>query len=119
MKIDGLGEDIFLQTYNAPGGPILPSHWNLIYQEGVRSNHLLFTAEDLSHFETHASDLTKNLIEADAALEPAIDKLWLAQDIRSMQSIISDQPQSIKFVIFRYYQNLLRDWREYLKRVLD
>ena len=119
MKIDGLLSDIFIADFLSPDNALLPIHWDIIYHEGTRKNHLLFEESDLALFESPPKELIAAIPDLKDTIEITVDRLWHAHDIRTMRAIIATENLPTKYILFRFYQNFLFWWREQLNNLLN
>jgi hypothetical protein len=94
----------------------LPPTWQVIYQEGIRGNHILFAENDVQIFQNQMA----NLIEegADKEEDKVVDSAYqvmTAASFESMYEVISSVSIEIRMQLFFVYQRLLLVWAQYLK----
>ena len=95
-----------------------PLHWQVIYQEAMRSRHILFDETDVNRFQGRESLLRSaqwNL----PLLKEAIVKLVAASNIKEMQVIIQELSVPQRKNLFRLYLRALNAWRQDLQMGLN
>lgn len=95
-----------------------PLHWQTIYQEAIKSRHILF---DQHEVETFLSNPTPTLpVKRD--LEPLYERIILifsAGNIREMQRTIQETPKHYRELLFMFYLRMLKGWKEDIKNQLN
>jgi hypothetical protein len=106
-------EEQFLSSNPTLG---LPPTWQVIYQEGIRGNHILFSKDDVSSFREN-SDLVDfsdeseiSEVVADAAYE-----VMTAASFPAMTEIIDQCDAEVRRGLFRIYQRCVLLWSQHLK----
>lgn len=97
-------------------GTVLPPLWQTLYHEGIRSNHLLFAKADLSRLVDSPSSWAP---EDQNVVVQAVMSLWMAGDLKAMQSIVSDLNQSQMGLFYRLYQHALDFWSRRTRQSLN
>ena len=96
----------------------LPLHWQVIYFEGVRSNHILFTKEDVASFR-RKSALEQVTAEDLERVSNQILSIYQASSISAMKEIIQACPTKDRYALFVYYNRQLSQFSDHLKKVLS
>ncbi len=106
-------EDQFLSS--SPCGN-LPPTWQVIYQEAIRGNHILFSKGDLAAFNEN-SDLTN--LERDLDVASQVSELayqvLTAPSFPAMTEIIDRGSFEIRHGLFKLYQRYIALWTSHLK----
>ncbi len=111
MKAPGLiFENFFVEQL---GMPLL---WQLIYQEAMRGNHLLFDREDLLRFESEASPI---LSADDQKTSDFVYSIFENHDLTSIQTQISQLSFGQKRRVHQVYRRFLDRWRFQLKQGMN
>ena len=97
-------------------GAGLPPLWQTLYYEGIRSNHLLFAKADLSRLPDRPSSWNH---EDQNVVVQAVLSLWMAGDLRAMQSIVSDLNHAQMGLFYRLYQHALEFWSRRTRQSLN
>ncbi len=108
MLLNPSSEGFLAQLYTHMQG--FPTIWQLILQEAVRSNHILFTSEDLEAI-AKAPNQSPMSEEDSEELADLSYQLLLNHDLRSMRRTISNLPLSTKKVFFGVYQQWIKELR--------
>lgn len=98
----------------------LPATFNVIYQEGIRGNHILFNEEDIARFSDRR--LGSRTLENDRNAEQVEEifySILMSSSYSEMQEIISKQEFIMKRKIFQLYLRFVSQWSEYLKKSLN
>lgn len=118
MKSKDLTEGFILDSYFAnEQAPHLPLLWQILYQEGVRANHLLFSKEEIESFDFSSGERITE--EEKEVLESAASDLFKASDLGAMKRTIAACSPRIKRNLFVIYQNFLYGWGKFLKASLN
>jgi hypothetical protein len=97
----------------------LPPTWQVIYNEGIRGNHILFSKDDVTRFRGE-SDLTDQVPELDIG-EPVSDaafEVFTASGFPEMAEIIDRCDLEVRRGLFRIYQRCITMWTHHLKTTL-
>ncbi len=113
--------DSFDRFYEEKVGAQLPPVWQIIYNEGIRSNHILFDQEDIERFESEelvyqSGELSKSDRKL---LEDVIVKVAQADSLAQMRGLIAQLEFYSRAKIFNFYKHLLDIWSYWLKRSLN
>ena len=106
---------------NPSGGCLrLPPLWQLIYQEAILANHLLFDPCDLLIIEDDQGQKETELAayEMDELIDTVIGIIHCS-DLTSMKKIILTLPVSKKKALFKIYKNALISAGFMIKRNLN
>lgn len=107
----------FFET-NLPRLP-LPQIWQVVYHEGVRNNHFLFTAPELLQIDTHLSKGGFRLTEDDQRTVLAIaTRIFTCGEYDKIRTELSRLTDSQKSVFFMLYKRTLSNWTRKLKSSL-
>jgi hypothetical protein len=106
-------EEQFLSSNPSLG---LPPTWQVIYQEGIRGNHILFSKNDVSSFRENSDllDLSQATENCEAIAEAAYE-VMTAASFPAMTEIIDKCELEIRHGLFRVYQRCIRLWSQHLK----
>lgn len=96
----------------------LPLHWQVIYFEGVRSNHILFTKEDLAYFRSKSA-LAQVMAEDLERVSNQILAVYQAPSISAMKEIIQACSTKDRYALFVYYNRQLSQFTDHLKKVMS
>jgi len=106
----------------------LPQIWHVIYEEGIRGNHILFQDSDLIAFRqsmaqgknSWASELNGEIAEKmDERIEAQAIRLLRINNIDVIRRRVQLLPQDKKLALFMIYQCGLELWGSALKRSLN
>jgi len=96
----------------------LPQIWHVIYEEGIRGNHILFQDADLVAFrQTMAQG--NWAAELGGEIEGRAIRLLRLNNIDIIRSRVHLLPQNEKLALFMIYQCGLELWGSALKRNLN
>ncbi len=98
----------------------LPQHLEVIFHEGVRGNHLLFSEEDAS--ESHmASTLALEARHSDHCkrVEEVGVQLFTQSDLSNMRNLIRELATDDRKRLFRIYQRMIASWQSHIKSSLN
>jgi len=96
----------------------LPQIWHVIYEEGIRGNHILFQDADLVAFrQTMAQGNWAT--ELGGEIEGRAIRLLRLNNIDIIRSRVHSMPQNEKLALFMIYQCGLELWGSALKRNLN
>jgi len=110
-------QSIVKESYQIPW---LPPLWEVIYQEGVRSNHLLFSKEEQKHFasrELYKSSTIADIYSDD--LEEIILKLLCCSDLSSLIKTVESQSIETREKLYHLYLHSLNVSRRIHKGSLN
>lgn len=118
MKSKDLGEGFILDSYfSNDQAPELPLLWQVLYQESMRSNHLLFSKEEVESFDFSAHE---RIDESEKQLlENTASQLLRASDLGSMKRTLAECTPRMKRNLFVIYQSFLASWGKFLKESLN
>ena len=103
-------EEQFLSSNPSLG---LPPAWQVIYQEGIRGNHILFSKDDVQAFRDSAV-LNDSIEESDALADVAYE-VMTAASFSAMTEIIDRCALGVRLSLFRIYQRCISLWSQHLK----
>ena len=97
----------------------LPSTLNVIYQEGILGNHILFSREDVRRFENPRLDSRtlkprKDLISA----EEVLYQLMITASFDGMKSLVNKCDFATRKEVFVLYRRFIYLWSDHLKKSL-
>lgn len=108
----------FFET-NLPQLP-LPKIWQVVYHEGIRNNHFLFTDTELREIDTSLSVGRFRLTQEDQLTVLAVSaKIFTCDDFDMIRSEINRLTSSQKSVFFILYKRALSNWTKVLKSTLN
>lgn len=110
MRLNPNSEGFLTQLYTHMQG--FPTIWQVILQEAVRANHILFTSEDLEAIQKGPREEAKLSEEASEELADLSYQLLLSSDLKGMRRTISNLPLSTKKVFFGVYERWIRELRQ-------
>ena len=94
----------------------LPPTWQVIYQEAIRGNHILFSPEDLRKFDVISVRSIDQLDSEEALkIEEAAFRVMTASNYEEMSETIAGADFEIRLQIFQVYKRLISVWSSYLK----
>jgi hypothetical protein len=98
----------------------LPPLWQVIYNEGIRGNHILFQRQDVLFFESQPLQLAEfeDSLQTDA-MQRIVVQLIACPDLSSMADIIDSLSQDIKQSVYTVYKRMISTWGSHLKLVLN
>jgi hypothetical protein len=109
-------ENFIQESYS---NSILPPLWQVIYQEGMRDNHLLFAKKDLIKFQSEARfadyEISPKQLEDVQVISM---KLAECADLNSMISIIDEQGPEMRLKLYVLYIRLLKILQGFIKSKL-
>lgn len=108
-------EDRFLSNFS---GIHLPPTWNVIYQEGIRANHVLFNENDLPRFEAESKEDYSCLKSNSNDFEDIAIQLMTSPSLTSMQEVIAQCDYPTRRSLFLFYKRLIAFWTITLKKNL-
>ncbi len=114
MKKSKKYENLIQEQYASNG--IFPPIWQVIFQEGMRANHILFDPKDIKIFDTESAKEIKTPKKPeqtkimDAALE-----ILKASELNSMRSSISELNLSQRRTLYHLYRKRLSSWQSDMK----
>ncbi len=104
----------------------LPQVWHVIYEEGIRGNHILFNAEDIKGIEHAISrgshDSNGEINWSDELVEEIEDhavNLLRLNDLDTIRRRVNLLSIEEKLALFLVYQCGLRLWNSALKKSLN
>ena len=98
----------------------LPQIWHVIYEEGIRGNHILFQDADLNAFrQTMAQGKSNWTTELGGEIEGRAIRLLRLNNIDIIRGRVHSMPQDEKLALFMIYQCGLELWGSALKRSLN
>ncbi len=110
-------QSIVKESYQIPW---LPPLWEVLYQEGVRGNHLLFSKDDQRYFQSR--DLYKSSTIADIYsddLEEIILKLLCCCELSSLIQTVESHSKDTREKLYHLYLHTLNVSRRYHKGSLN
>ncbi len=94
--------------------PWLQPLWSMLYNEGIRGNHLLFSKDEIEMFsgDQEVSN-SKYLSEHgdNPLLQEVLYQLICCPDLRSMINLLKDQSYEVKKQTFTFYLRTLDHWK--------
>ena len=113
-----LTEGFILDSYFANGqAPELPLLWQILYHEGMRSNHLLFSKEEVESFDFSPGESISE--DEKSTLETVASEMFKSSDLSAMKRSIAGCSPRIKKNLFVIYQNFLFGWGKILRNSLN
>jgi len=107
----------FFET-NLPRLP-LPHIWQVVYHEGIRNNHFLFTDSELAKIDSHLSNGGFRLTDDDQKTVLAVTtRIFTSGDYEKIRGELSRLTDSQKSVFFILYKRTLSNWTRKLKASL-
>jgi hypothetical protein len=99
----------------------LPPLWQIIYNEGIHANHILFDRSDLLLFETSLAKNHLAMLSPEEAklLEETFLDLISCHSVGLMRQTISGLDSESRVKIFQLYKHLLQYWTDFLKKSLN
>ena len=98
----------------------LPPIWDVLYYEGIRGNHILFSQSDVKMFEASGKHQgSKETMWSPATLSDVVYDLLSQGSVSDMKIFISLQPKSIRAAVYRLYSRWLEAWGLELKKSLS
>lgn len=99
----------------------LPMAFDLIYQEGIRGNHILFRKEDLKSFErTLAIDSRCLKVDRDEQnVEELFYRVLMAVSFSEMYAIVNSCEMKIRHKMYLLYLRFIKLWSDHLKKSLN
>jgi hypothetical protein len=94
----------------------LPPLWEVLYQEAVRGNHMLFRKSDVELFELESEDmdfLNDQLLSEE--LELGALKVIACPDLQGMITVIDAMPYAARRNLYFMYRRVLWMWKNYAK----
>lgn len=99
--------------------PALPQAWRIIYYEGMRHNHILFSSDEMRAMEQLLTHGGFTLSESDEDVVLRISsKIFTLADFSSIKVLLSRFTLEQKSVFFLLYKRALRNWALQVKREL-
>lgn len=109
-------ENFFENAY--PSLP-LPKIWQVIYHEGIRGHHIMFSSADLSAIQEYFGSKDFRLSESDSELIADLSaRLFSSNDLQEMRQLLRGVSLPHKVVLFILYRRALTIWGTYLKKSL-
>ena len=100
--------------------PWLPPLWQVIYQEGIRGNHLIFSLNDIQKFESNKELKSMSIADLyDDHLEESILRLLCCTDVSGLIQTIESHSDAQKAKLYFLYLHALRVSRKYHKDSLN
>lgn len=117
MKFAHLPESLIHSNYPDMN---IPPLWQVIYQEAIRGNHLLFDKAECEIFENERLSFRMSWNElVNEEIEDIITHLAGCADLREMMDIIDGQSLENRKTLYFLYIELLVIWKHYLKDQLN
>ncbi len=102
-------ENLILELYPESS---LPFCWQVIYQEGMRNHHFLFTKEDLGNFNQSSGSRQHEVIrDAGEDLIEVFAKMMTMGVYSDIQTLLSQQSVLVREGIYCLYLRVLRNWQ--------
>lgn len=96
----------------------LPPLWQLIYNEGIRGNHILFKKGDIGKFDEQEASYDGSSLEESNAMDhfqKTIVAIVSKPELSGMSAVIESLSDDFKIAVFIYYKRMLKAWGAYLK----
>jgi hypothetical protein len=96
----------------------LPPLWQLIYNEGILGNHLLFKNSDVVLFDEQEPAYDGSSLEEEKTMEAfqkTIVSIISKSDLADMSQIIESLSEELKVAVYVYYKRMLKAWGAYLR----
>ena len=82
----------------------MPPLWQVIYQEGIRRNHILFSPKDVARFEAMTAWEIKDLLNENSHIEDIVLNLMEATDLSGMIDVIDRQSFEVRHQLYTLYK---------------
>ncbi|MEZ4742838.1 MAG: hypothetical protein R3B45_10390 [Bdellovibrionota bacterium] len=96
----------------------LPPTWQVIYEEAIRGNHILFSRIDSQVFKEESFQCWNLSSSELSKIEEIIFKVLSASTFSEMVEIISAHESRVRYSLFLVYQRIISLWSQYLKKSL-
>ncbi len=116
MKRADIAENFFEQNY--PESP-LPKLWQIIYQEAIRGNHILFEQNDVERFSTATLSEQECPKSFETSIEEIICSILYSNNLTQMKAIICSCPFAVRRTIFGVYNWAIKHAGSELKQYLN
>lgn len=117
MKFAHLPESLIQSNY--PDFKI-PPLWQVLYQEAIRGNHLIFDKKECEAFEAERTGYKFSWEEMmTEEIEDIISHLASCADLREMMDIIDSHDRDVRKILYFLYIELLVIWKHYLKSQMN
>lgn len=117
MKFAHLPESLIHSNYPDMN---IPPLWQVLYQEAIRGNHLLFDKSECEQFEAERTGFRFSWEElVDEEIEEIVSHLAGCADLREMMDIIDAQSLEIRKTLYFLYIELLVIWKHYLRSQMN
>ncbi len=113
-------ENLIADSYHTQD--LLPPLWQVIYQEAIRANHIIFHAEDVIRFNEETSRTYDSLTldrPTPRHIRDSAYALFTAQSLADMRRIIASLDWPSRRMIFKIYLNLIMQLRKDIKAGLN
>ena len=98
----------------------LPPLWQVLYNEGIRGNHLLFQKADVAAFEADSTSIPALESESESvALQHIMVQLLACSELSTMANLIDSLSQDIKKGVYILYRQMLQSWTAHLRVSLN
>lgn len=112
-------ENLFASTLNSLND-LLPPLWQVIYYEGARANHILFSKRDLEKLEKESSSKPIKISEQESDIISSIAVNILKSDeLKSIRLLIESLTYKQKRVLYFIYQNTLQNLQKRVRNQLN
>lgn len=117
MKFAHLPESLIHSNYPDLN---IPPLWQVLYQEAIRGNHLIFDKNECEQFEAERTSFSYSWEElVDEEIEEIVSHLAGCADLREMMDIIDAQTLEIRKTLYFLYVELLVIWKHYLRSQMN
>jgi len=100
----------------------LPPLWQIIYNEGILGNHILFNDNDVRIFDNSPQLFDTSITESESQLEAfqsVIVAIVTRTNLSEMNKTIETLSSDLKKSVYIYYRRMLYAWRDHLKLTLN
>ena len=98
----------------------IPPLWQVIFQEAIRGNHLLFDKKECEQFEIERMTFSASWDDLiDEEIEEIITHLAGCADLREMMDIIDGHSLETRKTLYFLYVELLVIWKQALRSQLN
>lgn len=99
----------------------LPPFWQVIYNEGIRANHIIFDEGEINWIESElmAGKHPELPLDVTEALETAASEIYLSNDLGAIRSIVATLNLEQKKYLYLLYRRALSAWSTYIRNNLN
>ena len=99
----------------------LPPLWQVIYHEGIRANHIMFSESEINAIENEfmAGIVVELPVEQAERLEETASQVYLCSDLAAIRSLVSPLSLDQKKYLYLLYRRALGTWSAYIRNHLN